>query len=156
DQVGTLKMGDVTEFSNFMGAVIDEKAWAGHREAIEEAKSTGGHVLVGGGTDDSEGFFVEPTGIPLDDPMHQLMREELSGPIVSVYVYPDGEWEHTLELVDYTAAYGLTGAIFSEDRRAIEEAEDVLRYTAGNLYVNDKPTGAVVAQQPFGGARASG
>jgi 1-pyrroline-5-carboxylate dehydrogenase len=156
DQVGTLKMGDVTDFSNFMGAVIDAKAWGGHREAIEEAKATGARVLVGGGTDDREGFFVEPTVIELDDPMHKLMREELFGPIVSVYVYPDGEWERTLELVDDTAAYALTGAIFSEDRVAIEEAEDVLRYAAGNLYVNDKPTGAVVAQQPFGGARASG
>ena len=94
--------------------------------------------------------------IELDDPMNRIMQEELFGPIVSVYVYPDGEWEQTLELVDDTAPYGLTGAIFSEDRGAIDEAGEVLRYAAGNLYVNDKPTGAVVGQQPFGGARASG
>ena len=156
DEVGSLKMGDVADFSNFMGAVIDAKAWAEHRQAIAEAKATGGHVLVGGETDDREGFFVQPTVIEVDDPKHALMREELFGPIVSVYVYPDGEWEQTLELVDDTAPYALTGAIFSEDRGAIEEAEDVLRYAAGNLYVNDKPTGAVVGQQPFGGARGSG
>jgi 1-pyrroline-5-carboxylate dehydrogenase len=156
DQVGELRMGDVADFSNFMGAVIDAKAWAGHRDAIEEAKSTGGRVIAGGKADDSEGFFVQPTVIEVDDPGHRLMRDELFGPIVSVYVYPDGEWEQTLELVDDTAPYGLTGAIFSQDREAIDEAEDVLRYTAGNLYVNDKPTGAVVGQQPFGGSRASG
>jgi 1-pyrroline-5-carboxylate dehydrogenase len=149
-------MGDVSDFSNFMGAVIDAKAWAQHKQAIEDARETGGRVLVGGATDDREGFFVEPTVIELDDPTHPLMKEELFGPIVSVYVYPDGEWERTLELVDDTAPYALTGAIFSEDREAIEEAEEVLRYAAGNFYVNDKPTGAVVAQQPFGGARASG
>jgi 1-pyrroline-5-carboxylate dehydrogenase len=156
EEVGTLKMGDVTDFSNFMGAVIDAKAWAGHREAIESAKATGARVLAGGGTNDAQGFFVEPTVIELDDPGHTLMREELFGPIVSIYVYPDGEWERTLELVDDTAPYGLTGAIFSEDRGSIDEAQEVLRYAAGNLYVNDKPTGAVVGQQPFGGARASG
>jgi 1-pyrroline-5-carboxylate dehydrogenase len=156
EEVRTIRMGDVADFSNFMGAVIDAKAWSGHKEAIEDAKQTGGRILVGGSADDSEGFFIQPTVIELDDPMHRLMKEELFGPIVSVYVYPDGEWERTLELVDDTAPYGLTGAVFAEDREAIEEAEDVLRYTAGNLYVNDKPTGAVVAQQPFGGARASG
>jgi 1-pyrroline-5-carboxylate dehydrogenase len=156
EEVGSLKMGDVTDFSNFMGAVIDAKAWAGHREAIESAKATGARVLAGGGTDDRQGFFVEPTVIEVDDPGNTLMREELFGPIVSVYVYPDGEWERTLELVDDTAPYGLTGSIFSEDRISIDEAEEVLRYAAGNFYVNDKPTGAVVGQQPFGGARASG
>ena len=156
EEVGSLKMGDVTDFSNFMGAVIDAKAWAGHREAIESAKATGARVLAGGGTDDRHGFFVEPTVIEVDDPGNTLMREELFGPIVSVYVYPDGEWERTLELVDDTAPYGLTGSIFSEDRTSIDEAEEVLRYAAGNFYVNDKPTGAVVGQQPFGGARASG
>jgi 1-pyrroline-5-carboxylate dehydrogenase len=156
DQVGELRMGDVSDFSNFMGAVIDAKAWAGHRDAIEDAKASGGRVIAGGKADDSTGYFIEPTVIEVDDPGHRLMREELFGPIVTVYVYPDGEWERTLELVDDTAANGLTGAIFSEDRGAIEEAEEVLRYAAGNFYVNDKPTGAVVGQQPFGGARASG
>jgi 1-pyrroline-5-carboxylate dehydrogenase len=155
EEVRGIKMGDVSDFSNFMGAVIDDKALAKHREAIEEAK-TSAKVLVGGGVDDSEGYFVEPTVIETDDPNFRLMREELFGPIVTTYVYPEGEYEATLELVDKTAPYGLTGAIFAEDREAVVKAEDVLRYTAGNLYVNDKPTGAVVAQQPFGGSRASG
>jgi 1-pyrroline-5-carboxylate dehydrogenase len=156
DEVRTIRMGDVSDFSNFMGAVIDGKAFATHRQAIEEARSSGGTVVAGGGTDDSEGYFVEPTVIEVDDPHHRLMRDELFGPIVGVYVYPDSDWEPTLEVVDDTAPYGLTGAIFAEERSAIEEAEDVLRYAAGNFYVNDKPTGAVVGQQPFGGARASG
>jgi 1-pyrroline-5-carboxylate dehydrogenase len=155
EEVSGIKMGDVSDFSNFMGAVIDEKALAKHREAIEEAKGSA-NVLVGGGVDDSEGYFVEPTVIETNDPNFRLMREELFGPIVTTYVYPTGKYEETLELVDKTAPYGLTGAIFAEDRAAVVKAEDVLRYAAGNLYVNDKPTGAVVAQQPFGGSRASG
>jgi 1-pyrroline-5-carboxylate dehydrogenase len=155
EQVGAIKMGDVTDFSNFMGAVIDEKALAKHREAIEEAKSKA-KVLVGGGVDDSEGYFVEPTVIETSDPNFRLMREELFGPIVTTYVYPEGKFEETLELVDKTAPYALTGAIFSDDREALVKAGDALRYAAGNLYLNDKPTGAVVAQQPFGGSRASG
>jgi 1-pyrroline-5-carboxylate dehydrogenase len=155
EEVRGIKMGDVSDFSNFMGAVIDEKALAKHREAIEEAK-TSAKVLVGGGVDDSEGYFVEPTVIETDDPNFRLMREELFGPIVTTYVYPEGKFDETLELVDKTAPYGLTGAIFADDREAVVKAEDVLRYAAGNLYVNDKPTGAVVAQQPFGGSRASG
>jgi 1-pyrroline-5-carboxylate dehydrogenase len=155
EQVRDIKMGDVSDFSNFMGAVIDEKALAKHREAIEEAK-TKAKVLVGGTVDDSEGYFVEPTVIETSDPNFRLMREELFGPIVTTYVYPEGKFEETLELVDKTAPYALTGAIFADDREALVKAEDVLRYAAGNLYVNDKPTGAVVAQQPFGGSRASG
>jgi 1-pyrroline-5-carboxylate dehydrogenase len=155
EDVRGIKMGDVTDFSNFMGAVIDEKALAKHREAIEEAKSSA-KVLVGGGVDDSEGYFVEPTVIETDDPNFRLLREELFGPIVTTYVYPEGKFDETLELVDKTAPYGLTGAIFADDREAVVKAEDMLRYAAGNLYVNDKPTGAVVAQQPFGGSRASG
>jgi 1-pyrroline-5-carboxylate dehydrogenase len=156
DEVRSIPMGDVADFTNFMGAVIDAKAFAGHRDAIEEARTSGGTVIAGGGTDDSEGYFVEPTVIEVESAKHRLMRDELFGPIVGVYVYPEGEWEPTLELVDETAPYGLTGAIFAEERSAIEEAEDVLRYAAGNFYVNDKPTGAIVGQQPFGGARASG
>jgi 1-pyrroline-5-carboxylate dehydrogenase len=156
EEVGTIKMGDVTDFSNFMGAVIDDKSFARQREAIEHARSNDAEVLVGGGTDDSAGYFVEPTVIETKDPRDRLMREEFFGPIVTTYVYPENEWEQTLELVDETAPYGLTGAIFSQDRVAIDEAEEALRYAAGNLYVNDKPTGAVVGQQPFGGARASG
>jgi 1-pyrroline-5-carboxylate dehydrogenase len=156
EEVGTIKMGDVSDFSNFMGAVIDDKSFARQREAIEHARQNDAEVIAGGGTDDSEGYFVEPTVIQTKDPRDRLMSEEFFGPIVTTYVYPENEWEQTLELVDDTAAYGLTGAIFSQERAAIDEAQEALRYTAGNLYVNDKPTGAVVGQQPFGGSRASG
>jgi 1-pyrroline-5-carboxylate dehydrogenase len=157
EQVRELRVGDVSDFSNFMGAVIDESSFRTQKEAIEEARSHGKtNVIVGGGTDDSEGYFVEPTVIETEDPRFRLLRDELFGPVVTTYVYPDGQWEETLQLVDETAPYGLTGAIFSDDRAALIQAEDALRYTAGNLYLNDKPTGAVVAQQPFGGARASG
>jgi 1-pyrroline-5-carboxylate dehydrogenase len=150
-------MGDVADFSNFMGAVIDAKAQSGHREAIELARANASsEILVGGGVDDSEGFFVEPTVIETTDPDMPLMREELFGPIVTTYVYPENAYGETLELVDRTAPYGLTGAVFAEDRDAVIQAEEALRYAAGNFYVNDKPTGAVVGQQPFGGARASG
>jgi 1-pyrroline-5-carboxylate dehydrogenase len=157
EQVGELKVGDVSDFSNFMGAVIDSASFKTQREAIEEAKKHAkSTVLVGGGVDDSEGFFVEPTVIETEDPNFRLLRDELFGPVVTAYVYPESEWEDTLELIDRTAPYGLTGAIFADDRSAVVEAADKLRYAAGNLYVNDKPTGAVVAQQPFGGSRASG
>ena len=156
DEVATIRMGDVTDFRNFMGAVIDAKAFGQHREAIEEAKAQGRTIVAGGTTDDSEGFFVEPTVIETSDPNDRLLREELFGPIVTAYVYPDSKWQDTLELVDSTSPYALTGAVFARDRGAVEEAGDALRYAAGNFYVNDKPTGAVVGQQPFGGARASG
>jgi 1-pyrroline-5-carboxylate dehydrogenase len=157
EQVRELRVGDVSDFSNFMGAVIDASSFKTQKEAIAEARAHAKtEVVVGGGVDDSEGFFVEPTVIETQDPGFRLLRDELFGPIVTTYVYPDGKWEETLELVDRTAPYGLTGAIFAEDREAVLEAEDALRYAAGNLYVNDKPTGAVVAQQPFGGSRASG
>jgi 1-pyrroline-5-carboxylate dehydrogenase len=156
DQVSELKMGDVADFENFMGAVIDSNAFRTHAQAIDEAKANGRTVVAGGRYDDSEGYFVSPTVIETDDPSDRLLREELFGPIVTAFVYPDDRWEETLELVDSTAPYGLTGAVFARDREAIEEAERALQYAAGNLYVNDKPTGAVVGQQPFGGARASG
>jgi 1-pyrroline-5-carboxylate dehydrogenase len=156
EEVGTITMGDVSDFSNFMGAVIDGKSFARQREAIEHAKGNNAEVIAGGGTDDSKGFFVEPTVIQTKDPRDRLMSEEFFGPIVTTYVYPEDQWEQTLELVDETAPYGLTGAIFSQERAAIDEAQDALRYAAGNFYVNDKPTGAVVGQQPFGGSRASG
>ncbi len=157
DEVGSITMGDVGDFSNFMGAVIDGKALAGHREAIELARSANDtEILVGGTVDDSEGFFVEPTVVVTRDPKMKLMQEELFGPIVTTFVYPDDRWQDTLELVDETAPYGLTGAVFARDRQAIEDADRALEYAAGNFYVNDKPTGAVVGQQPFGGARASG
>jgi 1-pyrroline-5-carboxylate dehydrogenase len=156
EEVGTIAMGDVSDFSNFMGAVIDDKSFARQREAIEHARNNDADVIAGGGTDDSEGYFVQPTVIQTKDPRDRLMQEEFFGPIVTTYVYPEDAWEETLELVDETAPYGLTGAIFSQDRTAIDEAEEALRYAAGNFYVNDKPTGAVVGQQPFGGSRASG
>jgi 1-pyrroline-5-carboxylate dehydrogenase len=157
EQVGELKVGDITDFGNFMGAVIDQSALETQREAIEEARAHAqSEIVVGGGVDDSEGFFVEPTVIETHDPHFRLLRDELFGPVVTAYVYPESKWAETLELIDETAPYALTGAVFSEDRRAVEEAEESLRYTAGNFYVNDKPTGAVVGQQPFGGARASG
>jgi 1-pyrroline-5-carboxylate dehydrogenase len=157
EQVGQLRMGDVSDFENFLGAVIDENSLKTQREAIEEARlHPQSDVLVGGGTDDTEGYFVEPTVIETRDPGFRLLRDELFGPIVTTYVYPDDQWRDTLELVDKTAPYALTGAIFADDRDAVVQAEDALRYTAGNFYVNDKPTGAVVAQQPFGGSRASG
>jgi 1-pyrroline-5-carboxylate dehydrogenase len=156
-QVREIRYGDVSDFSNFMGAVIDASSFATQKEAIEEAKADAkSTVVVGGGYDDSQGYFVEPTVIRTEDPDFRLLRDELFGPVVTTFVYPDGEWEETLELIDRTAPYALTGAIFAGEREAVIEAADVLRYTAGNLYVNDKPTGAVVAQQPFGGARASG
>jgi 1-pyrroline-5-carboxylate dehydrogenase len=156
EQVPTLAMGDVADFSNFMGAVIDGSSFRTQQEAIEEARSNGAEIVAGGGTDDSEGFFVQPTVIATEDPGFRTMREELFGPVVTTYVYDEKRWDDTLKLVDETSAYGLTGAVFADDRRAIEQAHDALRYTAGNFYVNDKPTGAVVGQQPFGGARASG
>jgi len=156
DEVRTIRMGDVTDFTNFMGAVIDSASFAKQREAIDHAHAQGDEVLAGGGTDDSEGWFVEPTVIKTDDPSSRLLQEEFFGPIVTAFVYPDDRWEETLELVDATAPYGLTGAVFARDRDAVEEAGEALRYAAGNLYVNDKPTGAVVGQQPFGGARQSG
>jgi 1-pyrroline-5-carboxylate dehydrogenase len=157
DQVATLKMGDVSDFENFVGAVIDSSSFATQKKAIEEARSHGdAEVLVGGDYDDSEGYFVRPTVIETTDPGFRLLRDELFGPVVTAYVYPEGEYEQTLDLVDRTAPYGLTGAIFARDRAAIELADEKLQYAAGNFYVNDKPTGAVVGQQPFGGSRASG
>jgi 1-pyrroline-5-carboxylate dehydrogenase len=156
-EVSEIKMGDVADFSNFMGAVIDEKSLKTQAQAIEEAQSNSrSKVLVGGGVRDDDGYFVEPTVIETEDPTFRLMREELFGPVVTTYVYPADGWEDTLVLVDRTAPYGLTGAVFAQDRHAIEQAERALEYAAGNFYVNDKPTGAIVGQQPFGGARASG
>jgi 1-pyrroline-5-carboxylate dehydrogenase len=157
DEVKELKVGDVSDFSNFMGAVIDANAFKTQREAIEEARSAAkAKVLVGGEVEDDEGYFVQPTVIETEDPDFRTMREELFGPVVTAYVYPEKKWDDTLELVDRTAPYGLTGAVFARDRAAIEDANEKLEYAAGNFYVNDKPTGAVVGQQPFGGARASG
>jgi 1-pyrroline-5-carboxylate dehydrogenase len=158
EEVRTLRVGDVGDFSNFMGAVIDGNSFKTQREAIDEANASQGKasVLVGGGYDDSDGWFVEPTVIETSDPGFRTMREELFGPIVTAFVYDEKRYEDTLDLVDSGAPYGLTGAVFARDRSAVEKAEERLRYAAGNFYVNDKPTGAVVGQQPFGGGRSSG
>jgi 1-pyrroline-5-carboxylate dehydrogenase len=157
-EVGEMKMGDVADFSNFVGAVIDANSFATQKEAIEEAKASDGkaQVIAGGGYDDSDGWFVQPTVIETSDPDFRTMKEELFGPVVTAFVYDDSRYEDTLDLVDNGTTYGLTGAVFARDLRAVDTARDRLRYAAGNFYVNDKPTGAVVGQQPFGGARASG
>ena len=157
DQVPEIKMGDVSDFTNFMGAVIDDRAFKKHSDALSEAKSDKNYeVVTGGDADDSTGYFVRPTVVRTKDPKARLMREELFGPIVTTYVYKEKDWDETLDLVNTTSPYGLTGAVFSRDEQAVLEAKGRLRYAAGNFYVNDKPTGAVVGQQPFGGARRSG
>jgi 1-pyrroline-5-carboxylate dehydrogenase len=150
-----IKMGDVQDFRNFMGAVIDRKAFDKISGYLLEAKKTA-KVLAGGGSHGETGYFIEPTLVQVEDPKHRLMVEEIFGPVVSAYVYEDGGWEEVLRMVDETSPYGLTGSVFAADRTAIRQAVDMLRGAAGNLYINDKPTGAVVGQQPFGGARASG
>jgi 1-pyrroline-5-carboxylate dehydrogenase len=153
----SIQMGDPTEFSTFMGAVIDEPSFRKH-EAVLGAATTDPHLklVAGGEADGSVGWFVRPTIYETDDPHHELMQRELFGPVLTVYPYRDSEWSSVLRLVDETSPYALTGAVFAEDRRAIDEAMTGLRHAAGNFYVNDKPTGAVVGQQPFGGARLSG
>ncbi len=157
DEIRTIKMGDVTDFMNFVGAVIDKLAFDSIVEYIEYAKeSSDAEIICGGGYDDSKGYFIEPTVVVVTNPKHKLMEEEIFGPVLTVYVYPEQEYKETLELCDRTSPYGLTGAIFANDRRAIIDAFSILRYAAGNFYINDKPTGAIVGQQPFGGARASG
>jgi 1-pyrroline-5-carboxylate dehydrogenase len=157
EEVRSIRMGDVADFRNFMGAVIDAGSFKTQKDAIEEARSSAkANVLVGGGYDDSQGYFVEPTVIETEDPDFRTMKEELFGPVVTTFVYPEGAYGETLELIDRGAPYGLTGAVFARERDAVDLAEEKLQYAAGNFYVNDKPTGAIVGQQPFGGARASG
>jgi 1-pyrroline-5-carboxylate dehydrogenase len=157
EQIGALRMGDVADFRNFMGALIDGRAHARLRDRIAAAKQDPACTIVcGGGTPDEIGWFVEPTLVETTDPRHALLRDELFGPLLTVWVYPDGEEEAALSLCDQGSPYALTGAIFAQDRMFIEMASRALRFTAGNFYINDKPTGAVVGQQPFGGARASG
>jgi 1-pyrroline-5-carboxylate dehydrogenase len=152
-----VKLGDPADFRNFMGAVIDRKAFDKIKGYIEAAKRAPGvKVLFGGGADDTDGYFIDPTVLEVQDPSYRTMCEEIFGPVLTVHAYSATRWTETLRLVDQTSPYALTGAVFAQDRRAVAEAQEALRYAAGNFYVNDKPTGAVVGQQPFGGARASG
>jgi 1-pyrroline-5-carboxylate dehydrogenase len=153
--MGEITQGDVRDFSNYVGAVIDNRAFTKHCGYLELAATTA-TVIAGGKAHGDTGWFVEPTVVQVDDPRHRLMVEEIFGPILTVYVYPESEWDQTLEIVDQTSVYALTGAVFSQDRQAIVQATAALRHAAGNFYINDKPTGAVVGQQPFGGSRASG
>jgi 1-pyrroline-5-carboxylate dehydrogenase len=156
-EVESIKMGDVADFSNFMGAVIDANSFKTQSTAIEEAKtSPDASILVGGGCDDSEGYFVRPTVIVTTNPTYRTMCDELFGPVLTLHVYDERKWTETLDIVDKTSTYALTGAIFAQDRYAIQQGIDSLRNAAGNFYINDKPPGAVVGQQPFGGGRASG
>lgn len=156
-QLNTVKMGSPEDPSNFVNAVIDENSFKKCKGYIERAeKSNDAEVIIGGKCDDSKGWFVEPTVILTENPKYESVCDEIFGPILSVYVYEDEKWSETLKLVDETSPYSLTGAIFAQDRYAIDEAYKALENAAGNFYINDKPTGAVVGQQPFGGARASG
>ncbi|MCP4567168.1 MAG: L-glutamate gamma-semialdehyde dehydrogenase [FCB group bacterium] len=156
-QAGELKMGDPEDFTNFINAVIDKSAFADITGYIDYAKTSSDcEIIAGGGYDDSKGYFIEPTIVVTTDPHFKLIEEEIFGPVLTIYVYPDEEFEETLHLCDATSPYALTGAIFSRDREAAALAGKILRNAAGNFYINDKPTGAVVGQQPFGGARASG
>jgi 1-pyrroline-5-carboxylate dehydrogenase len=152
-----LPMGDPTDFSNFLGAVIDRRAFEKHSGVLGRARTDPAlTVIAGGGADDSEGFFVQPTILLGTDPGHEVFTTEFFGPILSVYVYDDADFPTVMELASTATPYALTGAVFAQDRVAVAQAGDALRFAAGNFYINDKPTGAVVGQQPFGGARASG
>jgi 1-pyrroline-5-carboxylate dehydrogenase len=153
--IDEITMGDIRDFTHFMGAVIDRRAFDRISGYIDSARSNA-VVVAGGKCDAGQGYFIRPTLVETTDPSHRLLREEVFGPVVTAYVYDDDRWRETLALVDSTSPYALTGAVFAQDRRAIVEATSALRYAAGNFYINDKPTGAVVGQQPFGGARASG
>lgn len=150
-----IRMGDVRDFRNFMGAVIDQKAFHRIRSYVDDARQHA-RIIEGGGCDDAKGYFVQPTLVETDDPGYRLLCEEIFGPVLTVHAYDDARWHETLAIVDRTSPYALTGSVFARDRQAIREASTVLRNSAGNFYINDKPTGAVVGQQPFGGARASG
>jgi len=154
---GSLSYGDVSDFSNFGGAVIDRRAFD-RLSAVQErlAGDPSARIIAGGKSDDSVGYFVQPTVVECTDPEHDVFRTEFFGPLLAVYVYDDADWTATLTQLESVSQYALTGAVFARDRAAINEADAALRFAAGNFYVNDKPTGAVVGQQPFGGARASG
>jgi 1-pyrroline-5-carboxylate dehydrogenase len=156
-EIATFKMGPVEDFENFINAVISEVSFDKLAKYIDEAKADDSVELIAGGNHDkSKGWFIEPTVLKVNDPYYITMCNELFGPVLTVYVYEDDQWDEILNIVDKTSIYALTGAIISQDRYAIAEATHRLRNAAGNFYVNDKPTGAVVGQQPFGGARGSG
>ncbi|HQK38401.1 MAG TPA: L-glutamate gamma-semialdehyde dehydrogenase [Bacteroidales bacterium] len=156
--LATFRMGGTEDFRNFINAVIDEAAFDSIVSYVERARKDAdvAKIIAGGKYDKTKGYFIEPTVIEVNDPSYVTMREEIFGPVLSVYVYPDEKYEETLMLCDKTSVYGLTGSIFATDRTAIDRAVDMLRHAAGNFYINDKPTGAVVGQQPFGGSRGSG
>jgi 1-pyrroline-5-carboxylate dehydrogenase len=153
----SLTYGDVTDFTNFGGAVIDRRAFD-RLSSVQDrlASDPTAQIIAGGKSDDSVGFFVQPTVVEVSDPTHDVFKTEYFGPLLAVSVYDDAEWASTLTQLESVSQYALTGAVFARDRAAIEEADKALRFAAGNFYINDKPTGAVVGQQPFGGARASG
>ena len=156
-QVSEVKMGDPCDFTNFMNAIIDKSAYDSIKSYIDYAKSASdAKIIAGGNCDDSKGYFIDATIIETNNPKFKTMEEEIFGPVITIYVYEDADYEKTLNLCDQTSPYALTGAVFATDRKAVEIAETILRNAAGNFYINDKPTGAVVGQQPFGGARASG
>ncbi len=155
-EIEKIKIGDITDFTNMMGAVIDASAFKTNKEYIDYAKASEDAEVICGGYDDSKGYFVYPTLIEAKKPDFKTMVEEIFGPVMTVYVYPDDKLDETLASCDTATSYGLSGAIFADDREAIVKMEDALKGTAGNFYINDKPTGAVIGQQPFGGARASG
>lgn len=155
-EIEKIKIGDITDFTNLMGAVIDASAFKTNKEYIDYAKASKDAEVICGGYDDSKGYFVYPTLIEAKKPDFKTMVEEIFGPVMTVYVYPDDKLDETLASCDTATSYGLSGAIFADDREAIVKMEDALKGTAGNFYINDKPTGAVIGQQPFGGARASG
>ena len=155
--LATVKMGEVQDFSNFVNAVIDKSSFTKIKEYIDKARNASDAEIVWGGKcDDSKGYFIEPTIIKTTNPKFVTMQEEIFGPVLTVYAYPEKEFTETLDLCDKTSPYGLTGSIFAQDRTAISVASELLKHSAGNFYINDKPTGAVVGQQPFGGARSSG
>ena len=157
DQIKTIKMGDIMDFSNFMGAVIDKAAFDTIVEYIEFAKqSNDAEIIYGGQYDDSKGYFIEPTVVVTTNPHHKLIEEEIFGPVLTIFIYEKNKFQETLKICDATSPYALTGAIFANDRQAVNQGFKALRHSAGNFYINDKPTGAVVSQQPFGGARGSG
>lgn len=155
-EIEKIKIGDITDFRNLMGAVIDASAFKTNKEYIDYAKASEDADVICGGYDDSKGYFIYPTLIEAKKPDFKTMVEEIFGPVMTVYVYPDDKLDETLASCDTATSYGLSGAIFADDREAIVKMEDALKGTAGNFYINDKPTGAVIGQQPFGGARASG